>query len=287
MDLLRHLQFFVAVAEHRHFGNAAVTLGMTQPPLSQGVQRLERHLGVRLFDRDARGVRITDAGLALLPRAEEMLVAATTLVGTAHSWTEGAVVRVGIALDLESRIPGLVSALSAHLVRDGVRVRPTVGGSAELVDAVRDAAVDLAVVRHPGIVDGTRSREVLTVPTRIVRTEPTAAGAVRLRSVDLPIVVPARRHHPAAHDQLVDALRRDGHSGDVIEEDELLAREALVAAGTAARLTVDRELGLPVSGDVAPVRLRVVLPVPALRRPGVDHPSVATRLEEQLRDGAR
>lgn len=282
MDLLRHLRFFVTVAEERHFGQAAASLGMTQPPLSQGVQRLERHLGVRLFDRDARGVRITEAGAALLPRAEEMLAAARVLVEAADSWTESTTIRLGIALDLETRAPRLAGAVSEALASSGVLVRPTVAGSADLVDAVRDSALDLAVVRHPAVVDGTRPRDVLTLPTRLVVTGGTTSGPVRLRTLDLPLVVPARRHHPAAHDQLVDALRREGHSGTVVEEDELLAREALVAAGTAARLVPAADRGRPIVGEPVPVRVRVTLPVPALRLPGLDHDAIAELIEDHL-----
>ena len=69
VDLFRHLRFFVAVAEEGHFGDAAARLEMTQPPVSQGLRRLEKELGVQLIRRTSRGAELTDAGRDLLPRA--------------------------------------------------------------------------------------------------------------------------------------------------------------------------------------------------------------------------
>ncbi len=292
MDLLRHLRFFAAVAESRHFGQAAIALGMTQPPLSQGVQRLERHLGVRLFDRDARGVRITEAGAALLPHAEDLLALADRLVEEAGGWASAASLRVGLAGDLEGRIPGLVAMLAGV----GPAVQPVVGGSADLVDQVRAGDLDVAVVRHPGIVDGVRAGPVHTLATLLVDpgddqdenhgADPEGGpggGPARLADLTLPLVVPPRRHQPAAHDQLVDTLRRAGHSGATLEEPDPLARRALVAAGRAVRLSPEPGTGRPVEGDLLPLRLRVLLPVPAARRADLDHEQVAALLERGLR----
>lgn len=74
----RHLEIFVALAEEEHFGSAALRVGITQPPLSQGLRRMEALLGVRLFDRD-RGVTLTDEGSLLLPHARRALTALTEL----------------------------------------------------------------------------------------------------------------------------------------------------------------------------------------------------------------
>ena len=73
---LRVVRYFVAVAEHGHFGRAAAALHVTQPSLSRQVRRLERDLGTPLLDRTPQGSRLTDAGRAFLPHARSMLTSA-------------------------------------------------------------------------------------------------------------------------------------------------------------------------------------------------------------------
>ncbi|NDZ83076.1 LysR family transcriptional regulator, partial [Streptomyces sp. SID10853] len=93
----RHLEIFVALAEEEHFGSAALRVGITQPPLSQGLRRLETLLGVRLFDRD-RGVTLTDEGALLLPHARRALTALTELrEAGVRERADGRGLRLGVA----------------------------------------------------------------------------------------------------------------------------------------------------------------------------------------------
>ena len=88
MDL-KHLRYFVAVAEEAHFGRAAERLHMTQPPLSYGIQELEADLGVRLFERTTRSTTITPAGRLLLEDARRVLAAAQQIYVTAAAAAQG------------------------------------------------------------------------------------------------------------------------------------------------------------------------------------------------------
>src|SRR5204863_334052 len=97
---LRHLRYFVAVAEEGHVTRAAERLGMQQPPLSQQIRALERELDVQLFRRLPRGVELTDAGRALLADARAILQQIEHAFATTRRTARGELGRVAIGLGL-------------------------------------------------------------------------------------------------------------------------------------------------------------------------------------------
>lgn len=246
---------------------------MTQPPLSQGIKRLESRLGVRLFDRDTRGVRITSAGQILLPSARELLRLEGELFEMAGELELPNHVRVGLAGDLEDLIPDVLEAVAGA----GLAVSPTLAGSVELVDLLHEGLLDVAVVRHPGVLDGLVGGPALVIPTRLVSFGDRGA----IRDNLLPVAVPPRHHQPAAHDQLVDALRRLGHSGRVVEYQDNDQRRAVAAAGTACRLVPEVD-GAASDEHLPPLRLRVAVPLAPRQRPEVDLKAVVVALEQAL-----
>jgi DNA-binding transcriptional LysR family regulator len=143
---LRHLRYFVAIAEERSFTRAAERLWVAQPGLSTQIRRLESELGVRLFERHTRGVDLTDAGELFLERARTALAAADAARSTGNDLGEGLVGSVRLGVVAGAGWPG-ASTLLGHFGRERPAVELTVveayGGT--LLRDLRDARLDAMI----------------------------------------------------------------------------------------------------------------------------------------------
>ncbi|WIM97959.1 LysR substrate-binding domain-containing protein [Actinoplanes oblitus] len=184
MDLFRHLRYFLVVAEELHFSRAAEVLGMAQPPLSQAMRRLERELGVTLFDRLPRGTALTGAGQALVEEARQLLFAEQRLRTVMRATGDGSlgVLRAGVPPDTPAPVLGeLLRRLAARF--PGLDVDLQELTTAEQVAALAAARLDAGLVQQP--VDRTelRAGPVTWSPLGVVL--PRTAALARAAAVPL------------------------------------------------------------------------------------------------------
>jgi DNA-binding transcriptional LysR family regulator len=154
---LRHLRYFVAVAETRHFGKAAENLHMAQPPLSQAIRRLESELGVELFTRTTRQVTLTGAGEVFRTDVQRILKAvddAVARVGRFASGAEG-VLRIGLTGSASYRqLPALARLVKREMPQVMLEVHTemlTPAQEAGLIERRLDVGVLRPPVRQEGI----------------------------------------------------------------------------------------------------------------------------------------
>lgn len=163
---LRHLRYFAAVAGTRHFGKAAESLHMAQPPLSQAIRRLESELGVELFTRTTRQVALTGAGEVFRTDVERILRAvdeAVARVGRFAAGVEG-VLRLGLTGSASYRqLPALARLLKREMPHVMMEVHTEMLTPAQ-EQALLERRLDVGVLRPPVRREGIARRPLADEP---------------------------------------------------------------------------------------------------------------------------
>jgi DNA-binding transcriptional LysR family regulator len=223
---LRHLRYFVAVAEELNFGRAAERLRIAQPPLSRQIRDLEREIGAALFERVPRGVELTPAGRAFLPEARLTLAQAERSQRTAQRAAHGETgrLRVGFveAATHSGILPDVLSFFRAHL--------PSVGLSLfELdplrqVEAFQEGRIDIGILHSPPLdaVRWLRVESIYAEPVILALPKTHAlAGRSRLALASLAdeaFVGFPRVIAPEMYDDMIASCRRAGFSPRIVQE---------------------------------------------------------------------
>ena len=211
---LRQLRYFLAVAEELHFGRAAGRLHIVQPTVSQQVRRLEREIGLDLFDRTTRAVTLTTAGSEFLPHARAIVGAErAALEAMAALRTERAtVLRLGTNVGLGARLERVLTTLAELTPHVTVELRSA--DAATRLRLVREGELDAAFIR--GVA---RSPDLELVPVwtdTLVLVLPAAHPLAAHESVDIadlagvPLRISPREANPHLVDLVTDACRAAG-----------------------------------------------------------------------------
>ena len=252
---LRHLRYFLAVAEELHFGRAAERLHIAQPPLSQQIRALESELGVTLLRRSTRRVELTAAGAAFLERTRAILAAvgeAGEEVRRIDAGLEGSLVLGCVGSATYSLLPVLARRLREELPGLEVEFRGEMLGP-DLVAALLAGEIDLALLRPPVLDPGVavevvrRDRLIVVLP----EGHPLARRR-RLTMADLAgeeLVAHAGHGRSVMHDVVVALAREAGFTPRIRHEvAETSTLVTFVAAGLGVAVAPEPVAALGISG---------------------------------------
>jgi DNA-binding transcriptional LysR family regulator len=269
---LRHLKYFVAVAEELHFGRAAKKLHIAQPPLSQQIMNLEHELGVKLFDRTRRSIQLTDAGKYFLNEARQVLSHVERAAETAGRISRGQAGRLTV---------GFVGSVIHTFLPEGLRTYrerfPDVElvlqelNTAEQMKSLHAGRIDVGFL-YVGAQDPALASKTLTQAPllAVLPTKHALSGRKSLRIRELaqePFIANTRSSEPVVRDAFISMCHSAGFSPRITQEaGQVQTVLGLVASGLGACLLPDfikniRRPGvqyIPLSGSPLTVKLAVV-----------------------------
>lgn len=239
---LRHLRYFVAVAEELHFGRAAKRLRIAQPPLSLQIRQLEEEIGVQLFHRTKRRVLLTDAGRAFLQEARKTLAQVQRAVQVAQQTGRGEVGALSIGFinaAIYSLLPEILRIFRTRFPQVALTLHELT--TEEQVVDLLEGRIDIGFLRPPIRADNLNSMVVLREPFVVALPEahPLAEQAeIPLRELaDAAFLMATRHHGPSLYDQIISLCQKAGFTPKVVQEaDRMQTIVGLVAAGIGVAL---------------------------------------------------
>ncbi len=227
----------MAVADDLHFGRAAQRLHVSQPPLSQQIRELETELGVRLFDRTSRSVKLTPAGAALRDRSRDLFRALADAVSHTQRSARGEVGLLRVGFSSAAALGPLPGALTGfRRGRPAASPQMTEMNSPALVRALRAEQIDVAFVALPADVEGLACQVIrregiaVALPARHPLARRTRIAPARLAGE--PRCALRTTLEPGWSQEMGRILAAHGADGPVVfETDSKLSLLALVAAG--------------------------------------------------------
>lgn len=256
---LRHLRYFVAVAEELHFGHAAARLHTSQPSLSQQIRNLEKELRVELFHRSKRKVELTSAGKRFLSEATEILASAERAAALARETereeTQKLVIGIGHNTDWEF-VGRAIRAFAQKLPAVELSFQNLV--PEEQVKGLKEGRLDVGFMGLPVAEDSDLVSEVAARVPLVVAISSDHAKA-RRRELSLkelkgePYALWPRHLAPGVYDQMLDIFQRAGFGPPVTMEGGIPSERTLIGM-VAAGLTI--ALVDPATRDIAPKGVR-------------------------------
>lgn len=233
---LRHLRYFVAVANERHFGRAAKALHMAQPPLSRQIRALEEEVGLRLFDRSKHKVELTAAGASLLEHSRSVFDAVDLALREARRADRGESGRLALGYVSSVAYAGLPELLRAFRARfPGVDMTLREAPPSAQIEALKNRHLDIGFLRGPVDDDALVTRCVRKEALRaVVPSDHPLAKKSKITLAMLarePFVFFQRQRGAAFYDLVIAMCRGAGFSPRVVAEAPHLDIVSLVAAG--------------------------------------------------------